>query len=272
MPAKAPVAQIQAIVRNPQKGVKPDELKRTDLDAWLATQKGTVSKEAVLDYLRANAVRVQEIERGRRPVSEAKRGATQAALEDALARARAAETVKEGDMVANRGQRPIPGRLQLLHRGSTTRPGGRRTGGSAGSSTRNLAGRGRGGGLGVDRAPPAAAEGNRDPAEIRAIHHARRRKLPRAAADAAQQAGHSEVDGSRVSGGPASHRFTPSGSAFWPLWTDREVLTNSPGSEQRSASPAAGHLRSARPPNKFDAWIALPELITHSHCAFAALS
>lgn len=45
----------------PGKGVKADEIEWTGINEWLDLQDGKVSKDAVLDYLRANGVQVQEV-------------------------------------------------------------------------------------------------------------------------------------------------------------------------------------------------------------------
>lgn len=45
----------------PSKGVKADEIEWTGINEWLDLQDGKVSKDAVLDYLRANGVQVQEV-------------------------------------------------------------------------------------------------------------------------------------------------------------------------------------------------------------------
>ena len=65
MPAKASPDQIAGILSNPANGVKPDERKWTGIDLWLADQKGKpVTKQEVLDYLKQNEVRVEEVTLG----------------------------------------------------------------------------------------------------------------------------------------------------------------------------------------------------------------
>ena len=61
MPAKANAPQIMGILNNPQNGVKQDEVKWSGLEPWLMKQ-GQVTKQQVLDYLKANEVQVEEVE------------------------------------------------------------------------------------------------------------------------------------------------------------------------------------------------------------------
>jgi N12 class adenine-specific DNA methylase len=61
MPAKASPAQVAAIVGNPQNGVKADEVQWTGLRPWLQEQKGPVTKQQVLDFVKSNAVQVEEV-------------------------------------------------------------------------------------------------------------------------------------------------------------------------------------------------------------------
>ncbi|HWQ39162.1 MAG TPA: strawberry notch C-terminal domain-containing protein, partial [Burkholderiales bacterium] len=56
----APPAQWRGIIQN-LKGVKKEEVEWTGVLDWLAMQQGTVSREAVLDYLASNGVRVEEV-------------------------------------------------------------------------------------------------------------------------------------------------------------------------------------------------------------------
>lgn len=60
MPERASGAQIEGIVKNPQNGVKPDELKWTGFDEWLKQQKGPISKQQALDFLKQNHAQVSE--------------------------------------------------------------------------------------------------------------------------------------------------------------------------------------------------------------------
>ena len=64
MPFKAPADQIRAILRNPNSGVKADEVKWSGLDDWLSEQKGAITKEQILDYLKQNNVVVEEVHYG----------------------------------------------------------------------------------------------------------------------------------------------------------------------------------------------------------------
>lgn len=59
--AKAPPEQWKAILNNlTAKGVKPEEVKWLGINDWLDEQKGSVSKEQIVDYLRSNKIRVDE--------------------------------------------------------------------------------------------------------------------------------------------------------------------------------------------------------------------
>ena len=56
--------QVLGLVRNPQSGVKADELKWTGLDDFLSARLlQTVTKEQVLDFVKANAVDIKEVVR-----------------------------------------------------------------------------------------------------------------------------------------------------------------------------------------------------------------
>jgi hypothetical protein len=60
-PNQAPAVSWKAFIKGlPQKGVKPDEIEWSGINEWLDTQEGKVPKQAVLDYLNANGVRVEE--------------------------------------------------------------------------------------------------------------------------------------------------------------------------------------------------------------------
>lgn len=63
MPNKAPAAQIKAILRNPQSGVKADEIKWTGLDDFLNT-KPTFTKDEVKQFLDANKIQIHEVVKG----------------------------------------------------------------------------------------------------------------------------------------------------------------------------------------------------------------
>jgi hypothetical protein len=59
---KAPVEQWRGIIDGlKNKGVKEEELAWSGVRDWLAGQKGSVTKEAVLDHLRQNEVKVEEV-------------------------------------------------------------------------------------------------------------------------------------------------------------------------------------------------------------------
>ncbi len=64
MPARAMPAQVEAIVKNPQNGVKQDEIDWTGFADWLKEQKGSIGKDAALDFLRSNGVQIQEVTKG----------------------------------------------------------------------------------------------------------------------------------------------------------------------------------------------------------------
>jgi hypothetical protein len=60
---KAPASQWMGTIRN-QPGVKPEEIAWLGLEDWLASQTGTITKAAMLDFLRANQVQVSEVSKG----------------------------------------------------------------------------------------------------------------------------------------------------------------------------------------------------------------
>jgi hypothetical protein len=79
--------------------------KWTDIDGWLKGQTGPVSKQAVLDYLKANEVRVEERVKGKQ-VDHALVAELTAKVAAAQEKARGSEAVspvKEGDRVATVG-------------------------------------------------------------------------------------------------------------------------------------------------------------------------
>ena len=47
-----------------QKGVKPEEVEWSGINDWLELQTGKVSRQAVLDYVNANGVKVEETQLG----------------------------------------------------------------------------------------------------------------------------------------------------------------------------------------------------------------
>lgn len=59
-----PAAQLSAILRNPQNGVKAEELKWSGIETWLQQKGGRVTKEEVLEFVRQNEVKVEEVEKG----------------------------------------------------------------------------------------------------------------------------------------------------------------------------------------------------------------
>jgi hypothetical protein len=63
MPARASVAQVRALITNPQSGVKADEVKWTGFDDFLAG-KESVTKQEALDFLAQNNVKVEEVVKG----------------------------------------------------------------------------------------------------------------------------------------------------------------------------------------------------------------
>lgn len=58
-PGRADAANWKSFIRS-QKGVKPDEIAWTGIEEFLDLQQGKVTKDAVLDYLSENGVRVEE--------------------------------------------------------------------------------------------------------------------------------------------------------------------------------------------------------------------
>lgn len=60
--AKASPEQWLATIRNTP-GVKPEELEWLGLEDWLKSQKGSVTKEQIADYVRANQIEVKEVTR-----------------------------------------------------------------------------------------------------------------------------------------------------------------------------------------------------------------
>lgn len=95
MPSKAPVPQVLAILDNPGNGVKPAEVKWSGVKGWLVKQKGSVTKQEVLDYLKANDVQVQEVMKPDTPEVERQRQELEARVDD-LSR-QMAEAARDGD-------------------------------------------------------------------------------------------------------------------------------------------------------------------------------
>jgi hypothetical protein len=63
MPNRAGAEQALAVLRNPQNGVKAGELDWLGVEEWLAG-KETVSKQELLDFVRANRVEIREVIKG----------------------------------------------------------------------------------------------------------------------------------------------------------------------------------------------------------------
>jgi uncharacterized coiled-coil protein SlyX len=63
-----PAAQLAAIIRNPQNGVKADEIKWSGLDDFLKG-KQRVTKQEVVDFLKENEVKLEELEKDARQIS-----------------------------------------------------------------------------------------------------------------------------------------------------------------------------------------------------------
>jgi hypothetical protein len=61
---KAPAQQWLGTIKNAP-GVKPEELQWLGLEDWLKQQKGSVTKDEIADYVRANQIEVKEVEHGR---------------------------------------------------------------------------------------------------------------------------------------------------------------------------------------------------------------
>lgn len=62
--AQIPAAQLAAILRNPQNGVKAEELKWSGIEEWLKGKGGKVAKSEVMEFLRANELKIEEVEKG----------------------------------------------------------------------------------------------------------------------------------------------------------------------------------------------------------------
>lgn len=58
---KAPAAQWKAIIKS-LPGIKADEIEAVGLNEWLALQQGSITKDAILDFVRANGVQIKEVE------------------------------------------------------------------------------------------------------------------------------------------------------------------------------------------------------------------
>lgn len=82
MPARASVQQVLSIIQNPQNGVKTDELQWSGLKEFLEG-KGSVSKEEVLAFVKANEVQVEEVTHGKDPQTEAELEQAQLAFDQA---------------------------------------------------------------------------------------------------------------------------------------------------------------------------------------------
>jgi hypothetical protein len=53
-------------------GVKPEELEWLGLEDWLKEQKGSITKDQIADYVRANRIGVTEVTKGNRQVPKHK--------------------------------------------------------------------------------------------------------------------------------------------------------------------------------------------------------
>lgn len=62
---RIPAAQLAAILRNPQNGVKAEELKWSGIEQWLQEKQGRVTKAEVLEFVKANEIKVEEVEKGK---------------------------------------------------------------------------------------------------------------------------------------------------------------------------------------------------------------
>jgi len=62
MPNQAPVEQIRGLIKGA--GVKGDEIKWSGLDEYLQGKTGKVGKQEVMDYLKQNEVKVEEVQKG----------------------------------------------------------------------------------------------------------------------------------------------------------------------------------------------------------------
>lgn len=60
---KAPASQWLGTLKN-KPGVKPEEMEWLGLEDWLKEQQGSVTKDQIADYIRANRVEVREVEKG----------------------------------------------------------------------------------------------------------------------------------------------------------------------------------------------------------------
>lgn len=61
-----PAAQLAALLRNPQSGVKAEELKWSGLEAWLQG-KAKVTKAEVTEFLKGNELKIEEVQKGAGP-------------------------------------------------------------------------------------------------------------------------------------------------------------------------------------------------------------
>ena len=69
MQARSSPQQLLAMLRNPQNGVKSDELAWRGLEQFLEDRKGVpVTKQEMQDFLKQNEVRVEEVTRGATPI------------------------------------------------------------------------------------------------------------------------------------------------------------------------------------------------------------
>jgi len=59
----SPGPMEKGIIKN-LAGIKPEEIEWSGRNEWLARQKGSVTKEQVIDYLKANKLEVKEVVKG----------------------------------------------------------------------------------------------------------------------------------------------------------------------------------------------------------------
>ena len=83
---KAPAASWKAYINGlTQKGVKPEEIEWSGVKDWLDLQKGMVTKEELLNYLKQGGVRVEETVLGKQAVMEELRNASLQTLRERYA-------------------------------------------------------------------------------------------------------------------------------------------------------------------------------------------
>lgn len=108
VPVKTSPAQALAILKNPQNGVKADEMKWTGLDDFLSKHSGPVTRQELLDFAKANAVRIEEVILGE-PKNPTRVAELEAKLAAAKTKLEQSESAKEGDRIATVGSAPSRG-------------------------------------------------------------------------------------------------------------------------------------------------------------------